>query len=70
MQRAMGWVIVYRQLEKDLKSNYPLYRKGIVTPDYWFSIKSAEEALEKQFDGIIYVFFPKPNGGFSEKNNF
>jgi len=39
MQRAMGWVIVYRELEKDLKSNYPLYRKGIITPDYWFSIK-------------------------------
>jgi len=52
MQRAMGWVVVYRELEKDLKSNYPLYKKGIIPPDYWFSIKDAEEVLEKQFDSI------------------
>ena len=52
MQRAMGWVVVYREMEKDLKSNFPLYKKGIITPDYWFSIKDAEEILEKQFESI------------------
>merc|ERR1711871_91809 len=50
--RTMTWVKVYREVDKDQKSNWPLFRQNIISNGYWQSIKNAEEIMEWHYEDI------------------
>ena len=50
--RCMTWVKVYREVDKDQKANWPLFRQNIISNEYWHSIKKAEEIMEWHYEDI------------------
>lgn len=52
MERAITWVDVYTHLDKELKRCAPLYKRSMISEDYWHSVKAVESKIEAEYANI------------------